>query len=152
MSPGQAGDSFVEKISRRVATRYTRRSLMGQVGRGSVVLAAGGTVAGLDAASSLAHNPPPQCPGLSIACGNLTGSNQCPGGTCNCGWWRSSGPCGNTTLWSDCCGNCHNGNDCSCRDAGGGNLRPSCCNHKQHGTGCASMNGDIHIKCRAWHC
>ena len=138
-----------EDVARGLASRFPRRSLFGQLGRGGIVMAmAGGTTIALDGPSH-AHVSSP-CPGNSVTCNDLTGVNDCPSGTCGCGWWKVCGgptPCANAKVWSDCCSE---GDAC-----GGSNQRcvggaPSCYNHKNYSQGCGSSSA--HIKCRRWYC
>lgn len=150
-------DSTFEAISRRLARSLTRRSLFGQVGRGSIAMALGSTLAG--AGLERAVFPGTAMAGacgcaesLSVACGHLTGDNHCPPGTCNCGAWiicgSGGGLCPNqNTRWGDCCGNC-NGATCVAHD---GTTSPSCCNPLTWGApGCSGSS--YHVKCRVWSC
>jgi hypothetical protein len=134
-----------ESLSRSLATRFSRRSFLGNVGRGSLVLAGAGAGslslgAGPAQASICGHTS-------SISCYDLTGSNSCPGTSCGCGYWRicSSDNCQYSKVWSDCCypnGSC----SCTCNTPTG---EPSCCFPKEWAQGCG---GDLYVKCRRWYC
>lgn len=154
MSPGETTDSLVETVTRRIARRFTRRSFIGQVGRGSVALTVGGAVAALEAAPALGNHGNAFCEGTtSITCGNLYGINNCQAvGGCTCGYWIASGGiCApQNTLWADCCGGCNGGADCRCISSGGV-WRPTCCNSKAYSGGCG-VSPDSHIRCRVYNC
>lgn len=156
MSPLNASNSLIEAASRRLAAKLSRRSLFGQLGRGSVALALGGAVAGLEAAPAEAYHINCGCNGTpSVACGNLPGwgQNTCPGTSCTCGYWVNCGGSGSgcpvNTLWADCCGEC-NDNNAYCIVVGGVS-RPTCCNQRAYTQGCLSGSAP-HIKCRVWQC
>src|SRR4051794_7762516 len=116
-------DWLVRRGGARLAQRYSRRSLLGRAGTAVVTLGAAG-VYGTSVAEG--HTPPSSCPGLSVTCGTLFGTNTCPSYTCKDGWWPvSGGPCGDTTYWQDCCvayADCPSG--CHCTHGA-----DSCCNH-----------------------
>lgn len=150
MSPIQTADSLLERASRSVASRWTRRSLFGQVGRGSVALALGTSVAELDPDKAAAYHENAGCNTVSsVTCNFLFGSNQCPGTSCTCGYWViGGGVCApQNTLWADCCGDC---GQCRCVNQNG-TVRPTCCNQREWAGGC---HADLspHIKCRVWNC
>lgn len=141
-------DNKVEEAARGLARRFSRRGFMGRLGAVGIGLAAGGAGEAILASPAAAA-----CTGTkSIACGNLTGSNECPGNTCTCGFWYEEGPCGSAAhnIWADCCGGCNGGSDCRCIFINGVN-RPTCCNTREWTQGCLSTQ-DPHIKCRVWHC
>lgn len=141
-----------ESMSRLLASRYSRRSFLGTVGRGTVTLSLlAGSAALLDSSSAEAHSVPCPCPGgcgLSVTCYQYWGDgNTCPPGTCGCGWWTTcASPCSAAKVWSDCCSDgtaCTGGAQCI-------NGAPSCWNHKTYSCGCATTSA--HIVCRRWYC
>jgi len=139
-------DTLSEQWARGLASRFNRRSFLGQVGVGGITLAAGGALSGVTASSAKAHSNPCTYPN-SVTCNTLTGSNSCPGGTCGCGYWDEydgENRCGSTTVrWHDCCGGC---GDCGCV-----NGHPTCCNHRVYSQGCLADQSP-HIKCRHYSC
>lgn len=154
MSHRESPDAMIEAFSRRIAGRFSRRSLLGQAGQGGIALAMGAAVAGGFAADpaiasyGCAEN-------LSVTCGNLNGDNHCPSDTCNCGFWIVCGDPQNlcsgsqNVVWGDCCGGCSGGNACHCV-AHDGTTSPSCCIPREWGQGCHQAN--LHVKCRVHSC
>lgn len=149
---GSRIDRAIEAASRRMASRFSRRSLFGQIGKGSVVLAAGST-AGLvfDVAPAAALT----CPGgpYSVTCDQLAGGgNYCPSDTCACGYWVAcrATPCSDATrglnakYWNDCCKACSA--NCQCV-----NGYYYCCFPKDWNQGCGN-NTQLYIKCRHYSC
>lgn len=148
---GSPLDVTSERIARGLANRFTRRSFLGDVGKGGVALALGGTmagVAGVEPALASHCGGCASCPGQSIRCDNLAGhGNGCPGNSCACGHWCSTnGPCSGQTRWIDCCRGCDGPGRCA--HGFEGNCQASCCNPKQWSGGCDSGR----IKCRIWRC
>lgn len=139
-----------ERLSRGLAGRHSRRSFLGGVGRGSLVLAAGGSALALRPAGASAHNSPCR-EGYATTCHQLTGTNACPSNTCGCGFWQSCGhpecPPHYMMRWRDCCVRppswCEGRRRCV-SDA------PTCYNHKHYPHGCSENVGAI--RCRAWEC
>lgn len=156
MITARRSDAIFESMSNRLAGSLTRRSLFGQLGRGSIAMAMGGTVAAAGLEQALFPGVAMAACGcaqdLSVACGHLTGENHCPAGSCNCGAWilcgSGGGLCpGQNTRWGDCCGGC-NGVKCVAHD---GTTSPSCCNPLTWGApGC--NNPALNVKCRVWSC
>lgn len=144
-------------LSRALAKRWSRRSLIGRAGRGAVVMAmAGAGAATLLADPSEAHSSTTcgSCTGTccssdSVRCGSLPGwmQNSCPTNAFNCGYWdvNDSSCASGIRRQVDCCADCHNGADCTCI-----NGNPSCCRHKSHSNQQGTC-GD-HIKCRRHLC
>jgi hypothetical protein len=138
-------DDVVERINRRLASRFSRRSLLGSIGKGAIALCAAGAGVELTAPDAVAS----ACGGntTSITCSTLTGSNACPANTCGCGFWQicDQTECSHAAgkVWSDCCAQY----SCSCTCPSG---FPSCCFTKEWGQGCGS--GASHIVCRRWYC
>lgn len=150
MTPAQRIDAAVESASRRLASGFSRRSFLGQVGGGAVALSVGG----LATAADQAYAECGPCTGVdSVTCKFLTGENHCPGNSCTGGFWVvSGGICqtegrGTETRWADCLGEC---GTCTCHNENG-TCRPSCCNFKQWPGGCHEGE-QIRIKCRVWSC
>lgn len=139
------------RMSRGLAHRFSRRSLLGNFGKGAIVLASGGAGSVIiDARDAQAHSPGCQH-SESISCEQLTGSNSCPSETCGCGYWFVCGTdsCpGIAKVWSDCCASTSTAcaNLCACVSGW-----PRCCNHKSWDQGCGEKNV-THIKCRRWYC
>jgi hypothetical protein len=163
---GSPFDTASERLARGLASRFTRRSFFGEVGRGGVALALGGTVVGVDRAYAACQGSP--C-GNCTSCASETNSircdeccqytNDCPPGSCSCGWWDcNNGPCNlpnGCTRWHDCCGGCDTGSS-KCFLGDGGICRPHCCNRKAYcagdcGTKINCYQGSL-IKCRVWRC
>jgi len=160
-------DRAVERFSRSLAERLTRRSAVAVVGRYGVALSLGAAgVALLEPDSAAAA--PCGCGGcigscacnLSVWCG--LGGN-CPGGTCHCGGWTYSCSCtsgGQRGCWwyGDCCGNCGGGSaDCSCTGGQQCGTAPSCCNQPEWYTNADCTNicncsSPWYIKCRRKYC
>lgn len=144
-------DQFSESATRALADRFSRRSLLGGVGRGGIAMSLGG-LAGVAALDDTAEAHTVSCPcsggcGNSVTCYDLTGSNSCPSGTDGCGWWTvCASPCSYRKVWSDCCST-GSGCDGGARCVSGS---PSCYHHKTYGCGCCSSSA--HIKCRRWYC
>ena len=140
--------SLGERVGRGLASRFSRRSFLGQMGAGSVALAVGSGGAAVLSAShaeaALLSCPCANC-GHSVTCEQLNGSNSCPGDTCECGWWTvCAAPCsssGYRKVWTDCCGGCDGKGPCA-------SGWPFCYYQKAWGCGCNAGR----IKCRKWHC
>lgn len=136
----------LENVSRsasaRLASRLTRRTMLGRIGKTAMAVSMGGTATAL-----LTAAPAHACTsGLSVKCANLPGwmNNNCPNDTCRCGYW-TAGNCANgcNRKIIDCCGGC--GGGCRCI----GNKR-TCCNNKVHSGGCGSSTSKI--KCSITRC
>ena len=145
-------ESVGERMSRVLAGRISRRSLLAELGKGSILLSTvgiGGTLV-LDQTDAEAHAACP-CPngcGATISCADLTGDNACPSGTCGCGWWVTcdQSQCTYRKVWSDCCSTgsaCDGGAQCV-------NGQPTCYWHKLYDCGCGTASA--HNKCRRWYC
>jgi hypothetical protein len=160
-------------IATRVASRITRRSFFGGLGRIALVSAVStGAVAGLaNVADALACDncDPPcvqngcnhsgrGCPGCtsckSVSCEGLTGSNTCPSTTRTCGFWHCGcmgGTCGGgVRKWTDCCetGNhCNGADSCRCVEDLDGVSRKTCCGRNCYGGGQCQF-----IRCRKHAC
>jgi hypothetical protein len=161
-------DHAVERLSRSLAHRLTRRSVVTRVGRYGIALSMGAAgVALLDPESAAAVLPcgcgkcrnPTTCGcNLSQWCG-LGGD--CPGGTCHCGGWTYSCHCtsgGQSGCWwyGDCCGECGSPSDCSCANSQCGSA-PTCCNEPEwytnaYCTQTCNCSSPWHIKCRRKYC
>jgi hypothetical protein len=164
---------FVDRLSRQLASRLSRRSFVSRLGRGLAVTAVSGIglvatakeayaacqYAGTDAGGCVCQvtctNPSGQSccsPSLvSINCADLPGgSNACPAGSCKCGCWciSDSGCASGLRRWTDCCG-CSPG-DCKCVTGCDGVLHQSCCRTKCYG-GCGTCNSSK-IRCRFKSC
>jgi hypothetical protein len=153
---GSAFDGASERFARSLASRFTRRSFLGDVGKGGIALALGGAVGGIvgveEAAASHCSSACActSVSSVSVRCDDIPGYwvNDCPSGSCLCGnWCSSSGPCSGMTRWRDCCGNCGGG---MCIHAQDGVCRPKCCYHKEWSGGCG--DGSWYVKCRKWTC
>jgi hypothetical protein len=140
-----------ERFSRVLARRFSRRSFLGNFGKGAIVVASGGAGSVIiDARDATAHAISCQH-NESISCNELTGSNSCPSETCGCGYWFVCGTAacpGIAKVWSDCCAATSSACANLCRCVNGW---PRCCNHKQWDQGCGELNV-THIKCRRWYC
>jgi hypothetical protein len=139
-------DYLGERISRRLASRLTRRSLLGTVGGGGVAmaLASGGSLA-VRPGSAEAHTSNPCQHTSSVSCEMLYGWNNCPGWTCGCGHWTTCGSSQCTyKVWQDCC-------DAQCEDRECVNGWPKCILHKPYTQGCGTQ-GSTHVRCRRWYC
>lgn len=140
-----AMDKMSERVSRQLAGRFSRRSMLGSLGKGAVTLSAVGAGLELTAGTAMAA-----CGGntTSITCATLTGSNSCPANTCGCGYWQtcSQSECSSSAgkIWSDCCAQYA----CSCTCPSG---FPSCCFQKEWGQGCGT-GGQSNVICRRWYC
>src|SRR5712691_5283830 len=154
-------DRFAGGMSRAMATRFTRRSFFGKVGRYAAAATVGGSaLAVLFPESAYATNGcvngGGNCSGQdSVNCFCLTGSSTCPSGTCQCGCWQScdgSGTAGGRVVhsqWCDCCNmTAHQTASCV---TGCGNKPKNCFNktHTGSGTGC---NPGFTIRCRKLTC
>lgn len=147
---GARVEQLGERVSRQLASRFSRRSFIGSVGRGSIVLTLGGGAFAARASIAGAHANP-CAEGLSVSCHQLTGQNVCPSGTCGCGYWELCGQpecAANYAMrWRDCCvtdaGWCEGRRRCV-------NNAPSCYHHKEYPQGCRNNIGAI--RCRAWQC
>jgi len=125
-------DRLTHAMSRRLATRYPRRSFLGRVGRYATAAAVGGTASamlwqdsaiaklaaaprtctsrtcnGTNHTSPCCHDSKAACSSESVTCSCLTGSNLCPSGTCQCGCWtvcdNSRCTFPNSSMFCDCC-------------------------------------------------
>lgn len=138
-------ENGAEHISRRLASRFSRRSFLGGIGKGSVALAAASAGIAIDADVAGAAT---YCGGntSSITCATLTGSNSCPPNTCGCGYWLvcAQQECTYGKIWSDCCAQY----TCNCSRPSG---FPSCCFTKEWRQGCGTLN-QSKVKCRRWYC
>jgi hypothetical protein len=142
--------------SRLVASRVSRRSFFGRVGRGvaAASLGAAGTQL-LAPAVALADACPHGCNcACSVSCNYLPGwgQNACPPDSCRCGHWCiQDSTCGNgIRKWTDCCGTgwCADHGGCYCVP---GKNRPTCCNPRDWSGGdCSPTPG--HIVCRTTDC
>lgn len=142
-------------LSRRFARRFSRRSLLGQIGAASMVAAATlgprGLVFSNKAMAVTCPGATQHCAHInSVTCKILTGSNHCPSNTCSCGYWDqndASNACGGPTIrWHDCCGGCDGGDNCGCTQG-----YPRCCNYRAYNQGCLSGQCP-HIRCRHYSC
>lgn len=139
-------DRRSERLSRHLASRFSRRSMLGAIGKGAITLSAAG--AGVELATGTAAAA--ACGGntTSITCATLTGSNSCPGNTCGCGYWQicNQNQCSSAAgkVWSDCCAQY----SCSCSCPSG---YPSCCFQKEWSQGCGTR-GVSNVICRRWYC
>lgn len=148
-------ETLTDVLARGLATKISRRSFFGRLGKGAVVATLGGSGAALlMPEAAWAHSCPSGCDcSESVTCATLTGSNSCPSGTCECGCWLVSDctHCGGSTncwkWWCDCCGGGYCNGGANCRCVGG---HPSCCNHKTHSGGCGDSSW--HIACRKSFC
>jgi hypothetical protein len=139
-------DSLGEQVTRRVANRISRRSLMGRLGAGVVALGAGqvGLVAAQSSRAYADSTIPDSCP--CSTCGESTtcsGSGSCPSGTCNAGSWYVCS-CGGPALkqYTDCAASCSGGHYC------GSDGRPGCYYSTEYGT----CGGHSLTYCRAISC
>lgn len=147
-------DGASERFARRLANRFTRRSFLGDVGKGGLALAVGGAF-GATRVERARGNPScggcGACSGNSIRCDYMDPWNQndCPDGSCWCGSWCSSnGPCDiGQTRWIDCCGGCDGGDNGICLEVGD-RCAPKCCNPKEWPQGCDHS----FVKCRIHRC
>lgn len=157
-NPATRLDAVGQKLAQGLAlrdSRTDRRTFLGRFGLTIVGLSLGGAGATLlTSEEALGHSGgcgscSSCCPGNSVTCKYLTGTNACPAGTIDCGYWEGPSPSGacasGRSRWVDCCGACNDGASCSCYPSGA-----SCCYHKtwaNSGVGCGN-----HIKCRRWVC
>jgi hypothetical protein len=149
-------DATAERLSRRLARGYSRRSLLAQFGRGAVALSVGTAaytvVEGEDLAQAhIVGCPCFQCNNNVISCNDYWGQNQCPGGTCGCGWWTTceATPCSTRKVWSDCCSDGSSSSPCG-QGAFCYKGYPICFFHKSYGCGCGTSAA--HVVCRRWYC
>lgn len=168
--------SVTANLSKNVASRVSRRSFLGRVGRLTMVMAAAGTVVGItaDEASALQcdcagrvgdanctgnRTAPSGCrdTGHSVTCLGLTGTGgQCPPNTVACGSWPCNCPtsvcASGTRIWTDCCasGQCSGASSCRCVRDTDGVLRRTCCNKKFYANG--GSNCSHFIRCRYARC
>lgn len=127
-------DEITESVTRRVAMRVTRRSLLGRTGAALAVAGAGLAVEAPPALASCGCGCS-TCDGYSTSCGG----GSCPTGTCSCGSWYMCTCNSRLRRYQDCCSS-----SCSCYCGADG--RPGC--HFPHEYGaCAST-----IYCRALAC
>jgi hypothetical protein len=167
--------SVTANLSKNVASRVSRRSFLGRVGRLTMVMAAAGTVVGMTAEEAFAlqcdcagrdcdagcsgnRTAPSGCRGTghSVTCRGLTGvGGRCPDNTVGCGSWS----CGNCSacasgvrIWTDCCatGQCSGASSCRCVRDTDGVLRRTCCNKKCYAGG--GSNCSHFIRCRYARC
>jgi hypothetical protein len=146
-------------LTRALASRTSRRSFMGRLGRGAIAASLGAAGAQLLAPAAAQAVGCGSCSGCSIGCGNLNqwNRNSCPPGSCSCGSWVirvASSTCSSTLRrWTDCC------NTGWCGDHAGGNCNsigddgrrhPSCCNPREYFNGSCNANG--RIVCRRHSC
>lgn len=155
-APKQNGtwlENLNESISRSLASRFSRRSFMGRLGKGAVAATLGSAgVALVRPEAALAASCPSGCNcACSVSCEYLPGwgQNSCPTngyGTCACGSW-----CFSTTQcpsgirrWDDCCGinycTKNPGTGCYCVSSVN---RPSCCNTKTYSGGCGDASSIV---------
>jgi hypothetical protein len=175
------GPSLIETaasgIAKGVASRYSRRSFVGHLGRVAIVLTGSGAGVGLLASPASAlqcdgcdpdcaqgcgnGNCPCSTCGHSVTCKGLTGTGgRCPSNTFACGSWVCSCPsCPSPHLrrWTDCCGTgqCNGGANCHCHSDVDGRSRPTCCYTKCYKTGNGGGAGtcsDAYIVCRFEKC
>lgn len=168
-APAEAGgtvDRAVERFSRTLAERLTRRSAVARLGGYGVALSLGAAgVALLE--PDRARADPCGCGGCkNVSCGcNLSiwcnAGGDCPSGTCHCGGWTFSCSCssnGHSGCWwyGDCCGDCGAGSSCLCYSDTCGNS-PSCCNQPEwyfnaFCNNICNCNNPWHIYCRRKYC
>jgi len=160
-------------LSTKVASRVSRRSFLGRVGRLTMVMAAAGTIVGITAEEAFAlqcdcdgrrcdagctgsRTAPSGCRtgGHSVTCNGLTGTGgQCPSNSVRCGSWScscSTSVCASgTRIWTDCCASCSSASSCRCVRDTDGVLRRTCCNKKCYvgGSNCSHF-----IRCRYAQC
>lgn len=150
-------DRVSEKLGRGLASRLTRRSLIGDVGKGTVALAAGavvgGSAVGAEDAEATHCGGCGSCSTNSVRCEHTNwGKNSCPDGSCWCGHWCCNGPCNGVTRWIDCCRGCGSGNG-TCTHGNGTTCMKKCCNPKEYTGGCGNFTTDRpRIKCRIYRC
>ena len=169
-------ETLTAGLSRRFASRHSRRSFVGRVSKYSIALTAGMAAANRvvepafgtlicdcgnaeQCGSGCTGDRP--CPsgcdhcGHSISCLKLTGQGgSCPSGTAYCGAWIcscDSCPSG-FKQWSDCCANadqCSAESSCRCPSDTDGESRVTCCLRHCYAGG----QDDCHfIYCRVTHC
>jgi hypothetical protein len=152
-----SSEKIAIRMSRGLATRWSRRSLLGRFGAGVVAVSVGAEgLRLLVPAVAEAVSCPPGCDcSESVMCHHIYGFNHCPGTACspNCGCWTVSNcsACPSSPschqMICDCCGGCNNGADCRCiADVG----HPSCCNKKHWPGGCGDFTE--YIDCRMTMC
>ncbi len=142
-------------VATEVASRISRRSFIGRVGKLALVTAGGSAVLAFlaDPAYALLCNcEGPDCsndcgngrpdPGgcdqfsHSVTCAALGFSGVCPNTTVQCGFWfcYSCSACGGgTRKWTDCCEtghHCDNQSDCDCIKDVDDKKRPTCCHRR----------------------
>lgn len=127
-------DVATEVLSRRIAQRVTRRSLLGRAGAALAVAGAGIAVEAPVAVASCGCGCS-TCDGYSTSCG----AGSCPSGTCSCGSWYLCTCSSRLKRYQDCCSS-----SCSCYCGSDG--RVGCYFTHEYGS-CASK-----IKCRALAC
>jgi hypothetical protein len=141
-------ESLSENISRSLATRIPRRSLLATLGKGGMAMALVGSGAQLAFDASDADASHASCPcgsscSNSNTCLEYWGTNDCPPSTFGCGWWTvCAPPCTYRKVWSDCCNDvcavgCNNGS-------------PYCYWHKTYA--CGSGTCTSRVACRRWYC
>jgi hypothetical protein len=150
-------ESLSNRLARGLATRVSRRSAVGRLGRGAIAVSLGSAGAAIFVGGAAAHTCNCSNCSNSVRCECLPGgSNNCPSGSCQCGWWCvSDGTCpSGHKFWIDCCGGCNSGQACNCVvDCVDGQQRPTCCHHKEWGCGCGTVGSEFsHIKCRIHVC
>ena len=114
MKIGDHFDDLTDRAARATTNRFTRRSLVGRVGRGALVLGAGATVfGGLDTQQGLAA--------FSPLCGGVC-NGACPSGSTFDGgcWW------GCDTASAMCCSGNKQRKICDCRITCAGFGNPPC--------------------------
>lgn len=170
-------DGLVGSLSRSLASRLTRRSVIARVGQYGAALSLGAVGAALMDDTALAVTQcSVSCPycdangvcnycgygycNFSIWCSWLGYTpHQCPSFTCECGSWQV-GQCANGQgLWyGDCCGGCAaDGSNCQCVVGNDYKYYPSCCNTHEWTNGWCSgtrnqCGGTWHIYCRRSYC
>ena len=173
-------DRAAGALSRGLARKFTRRSVLSKVGKYGVALSLGAAgVALLDDEAWACTNCCASnggccrdccsrgcCGAESRWCG-LHG--RCPSGTCGCGaWWtgrycvNSSGQRTGRLMYGDCCGDCGCGSKCTCSSSfnchGTSSPCPSCCHQVQWYTDPSRSCGQCqcrcpwYIKCRRAFC
>lgn len=157
-------ETFGEAMSRRLASRHSRRSMIGMVGGASLALALGRGAFDPSIAWATCSSGCSCTGNNSRTCNDAYGINSCPAGTCECGFWDvcacgddcggavTTPPCGGSTpvkRWRDCCKSSCSPQQC-CAGECGDRCAPQCCNDVKWGQGCFSTS--YRIACRYWTC
>jgi hypothetical protein len=136
-------DEISEKIARRTANRFSRRSFIGRVGTTIAVAGAGSLGIHVPMAAAAGCCGCAHC-GFSSVC--TEGGGSCPSGTCQCGSWYICQNCqpGAPTLkkFTDCCSAC--GGGCFC----GADGYPHCFYNPPYG----ACGGYSKVRCRTIDC